>query len=307
MLSKLTFILIFSTLLFSKELITPIPLEKDYDEDKAKLGKAIFFDKRLSKDNSISCASCHLLDKGGDDDISVSYGIDGKRGERNSPTVFNTRYNILQFWDGRAKNLKAQIKDPIHNPVEMGTNFEEIIKKLTKDDIYKQKFKAIYKEGITENTITDVLVEFEKALITPNSRFDKFLKGDENILTKEEIEGYYAFKDYGCVSCHNGVNIGGNLMQKIGVIHEYKTEDLGRYNVTKKEKDKYYFKVPSLRNIEHTAPYFHDGETASLEEAVQKMILHQVGYIVSDKDIDNVIAFLKTLNGEIPEILLEKN
>ena len=300
----LKFIFIFNLFvisLSSKELITPIPLNNNYNLNKALLGKELFFDTRLSSNNTISCASCHKLLEGGDDNLPISFGINKKAGTRNSPTIFNSRYNVWQFWDTRAVDLKEQAKGPIHNPVEMGSNFPEVISKLKKDNNYVKKFKKLYKLGITADSITDAISEFEKTLTTPNSRFDKYLRGDKRALSLDEINGYKVFKNYGCISCHNGVNIGGNLIQKIGLMEKYDTDDLGVYNITKKEEDKYYFKVPSLRNIELTAPYFHDGKVTTLEEAVDIMIKYQVGFPLKDEDKSNLIKYLKTLTGELPK------
>jgi len=301
----LTFILT-SNYTLASDLITPIPQKIAYDSYKASLGKKLFFDTRLSKNDTISCASCHILEDGGDDNLPVSFGIDGKTGLRNSPTVFNAVYNYSQFWDGHAKSLAEQVQGPVHNPVEMGTNFKEIVPKLNQDKEYKTQFAKIYKDGITPQNIADAIAEFEKALTTPNSRFDKYLRGDKKALSKEEIEGYKLFKEYGCISCHNGVNMGGNLLQKIGVVKEFIHEDFGLYNITKKEEDRYYFKVPSLRNVAITAPYFHDGRIPTLEKAVEKMMEHQVGFVLKEKEFEYVIKFLKTLTGETPKILDSK-
>ncbi len=284
----------------SQELIVPIPQEVEYHQQKASLGKKLFFDVRLSRDNTISCANCHFLLEGGDDNVAVSKGIDGKQGTRNSPTVFNTRYNSVQFWDGRAKDLVEQVEGPIHNPVEMGSNYKEIISKLSRDKDYPREFLLLYKDGITRYSIDNAISEFEKSLVTPNSRFDTFLRGDKKALTKDELAGYMLFKEYGCISCHNGINVGGNLMQKIGVVESFDTVDFGKYNHTKKEEDKFYFKVPSLRNIELTAPYFHDGKIKTLKDAVEKMAIHQIGYPLKNEEIENIISFLKTLTGDTP-------
>jgi cytochrome c peroxidase len=298
--------IVYGNFILASDLITPIPLKTHYNLSKANLGKKLFFDTRLSKNNTISCASCHILEDGGDDNLPVSFGIDGKTGTRNSPTVLNAVYNYSQFWDGHAKNLAEQVKGPIHNPVEMGTNFKEIISKLNQDKEYKTQFAKIYKDGITPSNISDAIAEFQKALTTPNSRFDKYLRGDKTALNTDELQGYKLFKEYGCISCHNGVNMGGNLLQKIGVVKEFIHQDFGLYNITKKEEDRYYFKVPSLRNIELTAPYFHDGRIPTLEKAVEKMMQHQVGFVLKEKELNNVIKFLKTLTGEKPQIL-DKN
>lgn len=292
--------------LFSQELISPIPKINDYDKKRALLGKKLFQDKRLSSNNTVSCSSCHMLNNGGDDNRRVSFGVDNKEGTFNAPTIFNVRFNLAQFWDGRAKNLQEQALGPIHNPVEMNSNFEEIIEKLNQDKIYKKDF-LIYKNGITKENIIDAIVEFEKALVTPHSRFDRYILGEEDILTQDEKEGFDLFLELGCISCHNGVNIGGNLYQKMGVIKEYNNSQLfGRYEVTKKEKDKYFFKVPSLRNIEHTAPYFHDGKVNHLKKAIKIMIEYQVGMIANEEEIVKIEKFLKTLSGKLPEILVQK-
>lgn len=295
---KLCFMLLINTLLLSKELITPIPLENSFDMKKAVLGKKLFSDTRLSKDDTISCATCHILDEGGDDNLAVSFGIDGQTGTRNAPTVLNSKFNLAQFWDGRAKNLEEQAAGPIHNPIEMNSNFDEVIKKLKKDKKYVLLFEAIYEDGITGKNITNAIAEYENTLLTPNSKFDKYLRGDKKALSQDELKGYTLFKEYGCISCHNGVNIGGNLMQKLGVIEQYKTKDLGKYEVTKKIEDMYYFKVPSLRNINLTPPYFHDGLTPTLKDAVTKMSYYQVGYNLSEQEIDYIVQFLHTLTGD---------
>jgi len=295
---KLILFSLFTLLLFSKELITPIPLKIEYDVKKAFLGKKLFSETKLSQDNTISCASCHILEEGGDDNLPVSFGINAQKGTRNSPTILNSKFNTVQFWDGRAQDLEEQAHGPIHNPVEMNSNFSEIIPKLQQDIQYKKLFKDIYTDGITGENILNAIAEYEKTLITPHSRFDQYLRGNKSALSVEEINGFKLFKEYGCISCHNGVNIGGNLMQKMGILEKFKTNDFGLYNVTKKEEDKYYFKVPSLRNIQLTSPYFHDGLTSTLTEAVKKMSFYQVGYELSEKEISDIVKFLETLTGE---------
>lgn len=301
--SVVLMIFVCSKMLFSYELITPIPKVANYHHEKALLGKKLFFDVRLSRDNSVSCASCHLLDDGGDDNLRVSVGVNGNQGTRNSPTVLNARYNAMQLWDGSAESLMEQARGPIHDPNEMSSNFEEIISKLRKDKTYTKIFSQLYSDGIAETNILDVISEFEKALTTPNAKFDNYLRGDKSALSNDELEGYKLFKEYGCISCHNGVNIGGNLMQKIGVIEEIESPDLGMFTVTKDKEDKHYFKVPSLRNVALTAPYFHNGSGKTLKSAVERMVKHQVGYLLEDEDIDKIIKFLKTLTGDKPKIL----
>ncbi|MEN4046681.1 cytochrome-c peroxidase [Sulfurimonas sp. NWX367] len=296
-------ILIFSfyvTLLTANEPITPLPQSVQVNQAKAKLGQALFFDPILSHDNTISCASCHDLYNGGDDGLKFSFGIQGQEGSVNAPTVYNAVFNFRQFWDGRAKNLQEQAIGPIENPVEMGSSFEEIIPKLKKSK-YKKLFDAIYNDGITKNNITDAIAEYEKTLITPNSRFDIYLRGDKSALTQKEKEGYALFKSKGCVSCHHGENIGGNLYNKFGIFNESNSEWLGRYNITHKERDKYFFKVPSLRNIARTAPYFHDGRTYDLKKAVEIMSQYQLGRHITKEEIAKITAFLQSLNGELPK------
>ncbi|MBD3841055.1 MAG: cytochrome-c peroxidase [Campylobacterales bacterium] len=285
------------TVAYAQHLITPI-IPVKYDKTKATLGKKLFFDTILSSDNSVSCATCHDIFNGGDDGLSVSYGVENKTGIRNAPTVLNSVFNISQFWDGRAKNLAEQIQGPIHNPVEMNNDFSTIVQKLSQDKHYKKDFK-IYPSGITQTSIIDAIVEFEKSLVTPNSRFDKYLKGDFKALDAQEIQGYKLFQEYGCISCHNGINIGGNLYQKIGVMKEYQSSDLGRYEITHKDDDKYFFKVPSLRNIELTAPYFHDGSANNLQKAVAVMSEYQLGYPLEESEIDTIVKFLKTLTAPL--------
>ncbi|MDD5717345.1 MAG: cytochrome-c peroxidase [Sulfuricurvum sp.] len=299
----------FSTLMsltpvLAEDLIRPIPPQNTVLSPKEALGKQLFMDPRLSKDGTVACVSCHNLAYGGADSEAVSTGVGGKKGTVNSPTVFNAANNLAQFWDGRAKDLKAQASGPIMNPVEMANTPETVINVLSKDPHYQKRFGEIYpKTGLTVDTITDAIAAFEKKLMTPNARFDRYLKGDSKMLSPKEKEGYALFKNYGCISCHNGMNIGGNMYQRFGVFMQYKDRHntLGRFSVTGKEEDKYFFKVPSLRNIDKTAPYFHDGSAKTLEEAVQKMGYYQLGRKLSREDIDKITAFLRTLSGELPD------
>lgn len=301
----LTSIIIFTNL-FSLDLIKPIEENIQMDLNKALLGKRLFFEKRLSKDNTVSCASCHDILSGGDDNLKVSKGILGKKGTLNAPTVLNARYNFVQFWDGRARDLKEQAVGPIHNPIEMGSNIDEVVGKLKKDESYVLRFKEVYNDIIRASYIIDSIVEFEKALVTPNSKFDQYLKGDKNALSKEQLQGYELFKSYGCISCHNGINIGGNLFQKMGILKEPdypKGKYLGRYNVTKDEEDKYFFKVPTLRNIAQTAPYLHNGSVKTLRDTIKIMMEYQLGVRPKEQNIDKIIAFLNALNGQTPKIM----
>jgi len=296
-------VLSLSIFLFANEPIIPIPLKIDINIKKADLGKELFFDTSLSRTNTISCSSCHLLDKGGVDNRKLSIGVDGIIGNINTPTVFNSRYNFVQFWNGKAKDLKEQIYGPITNPLEMDMNLEELIEKLKKTS-YLKKFNNIYKDGITKDNLADAIAEYEKSLITPNAPFDKYLRGDENAISKEAKNGYRIFKEQGCIACHHGINIGGNLYARFGVLR--KTEDLksnlkGRFEVTNDKRDEYFFKVPSLRNIELTYPYLHDGRIDNLEDAVKLMSNYQLGRTLTQEEIDDIVEFLKSLTGQLYE------
>ena len=303
---KLILVLIFQLFLQSSQLIVPIEPYVISNEQKLLLGKKLFFEPKFSEDNTVSCASCHNLDVGGDDNTQFSTGVGGKQGILNSPTVFNAKYNFVQFWDGRASTLQEQISGPIHDPLEMNSNFKQIIQKLKQEHEYVKLFKEVYHDSIKQEHIIDALVEFEKALVTPNSRFDAYLKGNQTALSHDEKQGFKRFQEYGCIACHNGVNLGGNLFQKVGIFKPfiYDNEDyLGRYHVTKKEEDKYFYKVPSLRNIELTSPYLHSGELQTLQETVEFMLEYQVGIQPTQKDIDDIVSFLKTLTGQKPAVL----
>ncbi len=264
------------------EPIKPIPETVEVDPGKVALGRDLFHEPLLSKDDSISCASCHDLAAGGDDGRRVSLGIEGKEGTINAPTVFNVGLNFKQFWDGRAKTVEDQIDGPVQSPIEMGSLWPEVVAKLSRHETYPRRFNAIYSEGIRRNTIKDALGHFVRSLVTPGSRFDRWLQGDEGALNAQERRGYTLFKRYGCVSCHQGANVGGNMFQVFGVLNEYfkrrgniTEADLGRYNVTGNEADRHSFKVPSLRMAAMTAPYLHDGSAATLRDAVDAMFEFQ--------------------------------
>ena len=293
------YIVFFSSLSFAYEnIIIPIPQTLEYDKAKATLGEKLFFDTILSKDNTISCFSCHNIFTNGADTKKVSTGINNQSGITNVPTLFNAIFNFRQNWNGSAKTLANQAKGPITNPIEMGHNFKELISILEQSS-YNQEFKRIFGDGITEDNLVDVLAEFQKRLITPNSQLDKYLMGDENALTQDQKDGYELFQSKGCISCHNGINIGGQLYSRFGMIKLINNENFGLYNVTKEEEDRFYFKVPSLRNVELTPPYFHDGSADNLFSAVEIMLRYQVGRDTSSKEILKIVEFLKSLNGEI--------
>lgn len=292
-----------STLSGSRAML-PLPPVPDLPADKVALGRRLFFDPRLSHDDTIACASCHKLGSGGSDRLPVSVGIDGKQGGINAPTVFNSSLNFVQFWDGRAASLEEQAAGPVHNPLEMGSSWDEVIPKLNRDEGYRQAFAQIYKQGITGDAIVDAIATFERTLLTHNSRFDRYLNGEKNALTALELSGLQRFVDYGCASCHQGAGIGGNMYQRFGVMDSYlkndagRKADLGRFNVTGRESDVNVFKVPSLRNVEVTPPYFHDGSADTLDQAVIVMGRYQLGREFSSEDVRALAAFLRTLTGE---------
>ncbi len=294
-----------TTILFSDP-IKPIPNEVKVDAKKVQLGKKLFFDPILSKDGTISCATCHDLQNGGDDGLKFSFGIGGQEGNINSPTVYNAVFNFRQFWDGRAKDLKEQVTGPIENPVEMGHTMVDAVKILNQSKTYRENFNDVYPNGITKDNIADAIAEFEKMLITPDSPFDRYLKGDEEAISKKVKEGYLLFESKGCILCHHGVNVGGNFYNKFGIYKDADSRHLGRYNITKREEDKYVFKVPSLRNIALTAPYMHDGRISTLKEAVELMTKYQLGRHMEQGDTEAIVAFLKSLTGELPAIVRVK-
>lgn len=304
-LMKKTILLFIAILLNASEPISPIPTTVDVNMEKALLGKELFFDTILSRDNSTSCFTCHDIYNGGADNKVFSLGFDGNEGDINSPTVLNSRYNFVQFWNGRAKDLYEQADGPLQNPVEHNMDKITVERVLNNSNEYKAKFKKVYnKNNIIYADVIDAIVEFEHALITPNAKFDKYLRGEIN-LTNEEKEGYKLFKQYGCVTCHNGINIGGNAFQKMGTFFPYRTprDYPDKKSLTNKLEDKNVFKVPTLRNIALTAPYFHDGATSSLGEAIRLMSFYNLGINMPKEDIDKIIIFLETLTGESPKIL----
>ena len=299
-----TKIVLLASLFFSMVLsdpIKPIPQSMKVDRKKAALGQKLFFDPYLSKDGTVSCASCHDLQNGGDDGRKFSLGVNGKEGNINAPTVYNAVFNFRQFWDGRAEDLKAQVFGPIENPVEMNMTMAQTVEKLKKDPVYISNFAAVYADGITKDNVADAIAEYEKTLITPNAPFDRYLNGEENAIGPEAKEGYGLFKSKGCIVCHNGVNVGGNFYNKFGIFKDANSSALGRYNITKQEEDKFVFKVPSLRNVALTAPYMHDGRADTLKEAVEIMSEHQLGRYITEDEIEKIVAFLKALSGEIPQ------
>ena len=289
------------------EPIKPIEAAKVSDPGKVELGKKLWFEPRLSMSGIISCNTCHNLSMGGTDNLKTSIGHGWKAGPVNSPTVFNSSLAIAQFWDGRAADLKEQAGGPIQADVEMNMPHTLAVGILQSIPGYVDEFKRVYgKDKIDIDMITDSIAEFEKTLVTPNSRFDKWLAGDDKALTGKELAGYTLFKDSGCVACHNGPAAGGTSFQRMGVVEPYKSSSPaeGRSAVTGVDADRFNFKVPTLRNVELTYPYFHDGEARTLEEAVDIMGRLQLGRTYSEGEIGSIVAFLKTLTGELPQIAM---
>ncbi|HZJ96036.1 MAG TPA: cytochrome-c peroxidase [Thiopseudomonas sp.] len=289
------------------EPIQPIEPYVTTNEAKVELGKQLFFDPRLSKSGFISCNSCHNLSMGGSDNLPSSIGHNWQEGPINSPTVLNSSLNVAQFWDGRAADLQEQAGGPIENPMEMGFSHELAVGVLASIPQYVQSFKDVYGvDEITINEVTDAIAEFEETLVTPNSPFDLWLKGDENAITAEQKAGYQLFKETGCTACHNGPAVGGNSFQKMGLFEEYVTNNPaeGVAGLTGDDLDRFKFKVPTLRNVELTYPYFHDGAYWNLDEAVDVMARLQVGRKLESEQISQITAFLKSLTGEQPSFTI---
>ncbi len=285
------------------EPIYPIKLVEGLEPARVALGEKLYHDVRLSTDDSISCASCHDLTKGGTDLAQYSTGVNDQLGGINSPTTFNSSYFLAQFWDGRAEDLAAQAAGPPENPIEMASSWEEIIGKLHEDEEMVAAFAGTYGE-ITTDHITDAIATFEMTLNTPNSAFDRYLLGDASAMTEEQIAGYERFDSHGCDTCHVGAAMGGTSFEIMGVHADYMADrgnpteaDLGRFNVTKDESDRHRFKVPTLRNVALTPPYYHDGTVETLEEAVRKMGTYERGTALNDTEVQQIVAFLEAQTG----------
>jgi len=306
MIRQLLLLFLLATLLYAIEPIAPLPTKlEDVDIAKAKLGRMLFFDPILSSDQSVSCLSCHSFDHGGADPNPVSLGVHNRKGSIQSPSVYNARYNFRQFWNGRAKSLRMQLYGPLYDHAEMNMTPLQIESRLNQNALYQAAFEKIYGiKRITIDDVTDAITEFEKALVTPNSRFDRYLRGEIK-LSAEEQKGYEKFKSLGCITCHNGINIGANAFQKMGLFRDYsynpKYQD--RFALTKSALHKNVFKVPTLRNITLTSPYFHDASAQTLDEAITTMARYNLGITISKEDRDLLIIFLKSLEGDRPKIL----
>lgn len=293
----------------NEEPVRPLPSVSSLklDAGKVRLGGRLFVDVRLSGDNSVHCGSCHRMDHGGADRARLSAGAGGQTGRVNAPTVFNSGLNFRQFWDGRAASLEESIDITVQSPREMGSSWPQLLERLRKDHDLVEAFAQAYPgQGMQAASVRDALATYLRSLLTP-SPFDRYLAGDMWAIDAEQRLGYRLFKSYGCASCHQGVNLGGNMYQKLGLFRDYYKDhpvqdsaDLGRFNVTGRAQDRYVFKVPSLRNVALTAPYFHDGSIPTLESAVAIMLYYQAGGIIDGRDVRYIARFLESLTGTPP-------
>jgi cytochrome c peroxidase len=290
------------------EPIQPVPATVTVDRARAELGKTLFNDRRFAKDNKVSCASCHAFDQGGAYAAMRPTGAGGKEHALNSPTIFNSGLNFRQLWSGGQDSIEGVVDQVVKSPSVFGSSWPEVLKKLAADEALERRFRKVYPEGLTQEAAANAIGEYVRSLNTPNARFDQYLRGNKGAITADEKQGYELFKKYGCVACHQGVNVGGNMFQRFGVMGDYfaargnvTAADYGRYNVTKRESDRFVFKVPSLRNVALTAPYFHDGAAQTLPQAVQVMFTYQLGRPASAQDVELIVKFLGTLTGELPK------
>jgi cytochrome c peroxidase len=289
------------------EPLRPLPAAPPVDQKRAAIGARLFGAAILSSDGSVSCATCHPLDRAGADGLMHSRGANAQETPLNTPTVYNATFNFRFNWNGAFSTLEDEFDAPITKT--MGTTWPEIERKLRRDPALNSAFKAAYADGVSTANVKDALARYIDTLVTPDSRFDQYLRGDPDALSARELRGYELFKTLGCVSCHQGANVGGNLFQRLGVMHDYwqdriarggpaPTEsDLGRYTTTSQASDRYVFRVPSLRNVALTPPYFHDGSVPTLELAVAKMSYLQLGRILDTEQISLLVEFLSTLTG----------
>ena len=284
--------------------IAAIERPSSLDPARVELGRKLFEERGLSGNGKLACSGCHDLAHGGADHVALSLGVTGEPVAVNTPTVFNASLNFRQFWDGRANTLEEQIDGPLLNAHEMGSTWPGALAAVRGNSQLAKAFDASYTGGLTVENVKDALATFERSLITPDAPFDRFLAGQLGAIGNEERHGYELFTSYGCVSCHQGRGVGGNMFQKLGVMADYFADrghetaaDQGRFNVTHDEADRHVFKVPSLRNVARTAPYLHDGSIATLDEAVRVMARYQLGRDLAPSDISALVAFLNSLTG----------
>jgi cytochrome c peroxidase len=287
------------------EPIAPVPEPEAADAAKVALGERLFHDPRLSGGDTVSCASCHALDSGGDDGRVRPAAADGGLLDFNAPTVFNVALNFRLNWRGNFRTLEEHNEAVLLDESLMNTTWEELLSKLRADAGYSRGFAAAYRKAPGRENILDALAAYQQSLLTPDAPFDRYLDGNADAITAEQAEGYRLFKDYGCTACHQGVNVGGNLFQKFGIFGDplagrkaLSEADLGRFEITGRERDRRVFRVPGLRNVAVTAPYFHDGHTDSLEEAVEIMGRNQLGREIPGREVELIVSFLSTLTGE---------
>ncbi|MBB4865197.1 cytochrome c peroxidase [Pseudomonas nitritireducens] len=296
----------------ANSIFKPIPAQASdkLDPNQIELGRQLFFEPRLSASHVISCNTCHNIGTGGADNVPASSGHAWQKGARNSPTVFNAVFNVAQFWDGRAKDLEEQAKGPVQNPVEMHNTPKNVEATLRSMPEYVAAFEKAFpadKQAVSFDNMARALQAFESTLITPDSRFDLYLKGDDNALDAKEQKGLQTFMSAGCISCHNGVNLGGQAYFPFGLVKKpdgkiLPTGDKGRFEVTKTQNDQYVFRAAPLRNIALTAPYFHSGQVWDLEEAVAIMGTAQLGKQLNAEEVGDIVAFLKTVTGQQPKV-----
>lgn len=287
--------------------ITPVRAPRGLRADRVALGDRLFHDPRLSGDGTVSCASCHPLDRGGMDGRARSIGIGGGVGGINAPTVYNTSLHVAWFWDGRASTLEAQVDGPLQDPREMGSSWEHVVAVLSADATMVSAFREAFDGPPSADAVRSAIADFERSLVTPDAPMDRWLRGDASALTEAQVRGWDRFQDLGCVACHQGEGVGGNLYQRFGVLGDYFADrgdltdaDLGRFAVTGREADRHVFKVPSLRNVARTGPWFHDGSADTLDRAVRVMGRYQLGRDLPDDDVADLVAFLHALDGELP-------
>jgi len=293
-----------------EEPIRPLPLSSAEDPAKVALGKQLFQDRRFSADGQISCSSCHLLDYYGMDKVAFSMGANERHSKMKTPTVINSRFNFRQFWNGRVVTLADQVVATVESQSELNTSWPQLLSKLRQDTLLRQQFEQTYAQGLNKHSVVDALVTFERTLISVNSPFDRWLRGEEGVLSAKARQGYTLFKSYGCISCHQGQNVGGNMFARMGAMGNYFIDrnddmtpvDLGLFTLTNNVDDKHVFKVPSLRLAALNRYFFHDASVDSLQEAIQIMGKYQLGRELPEKDIVLIAEFLKSLVGELPSV-----
>ena len=287
------------------EPLKPLVPFDDLNPQAIELGRRLFHEQGLSGNGRMACASCHALAQGGTSPDALPRGVNGQAAKFNAPSLLNAGLNLAFSWDGRFATLEEQLDDPITRPEELGASWERILKFLNSDASYRAQFQATFDSQPTRETVATALATFERSLITPNSQFDQWLAGNENALNGDEFGGYFLFKKYGCVNCHQGAAVGGTMFQPLGLAKAYFNSsttptDQGRFQVTQRERDRHVFRVPGLRNVALTAPYLHDGRAPTLESAIAVMLEFQCGEAVNSEDVRRLTAFLKTLSGSLP-------